>query len=297
MHEFEFHSPRTLEEACELLKKHNGTARVLAGGTDLIPDMYHHKIAPGHIINIKKIPGLNRITYDSSKGLTIGALTKFNEIIFSETVKNSYPILVELTSKIASHQIRNLATIGGNLCNAAPSADSAPSLIAMDSFVSIIGCEGKRRTLPLEKFFVGPGITALEPGEILTKIHIPPLKSCTGMTYIKHTTRRALEIAVVGVAVLVQLEKDTDKCNHARIVIGACASTPLRIRQAEEILVGKKIGEKDIEASAEAASKAVAPITDIRGSDYYRREIVKIQCKRALEEALPRAYSIKAVEA
>lgn len=297
MHDFEYHSPETLEEACKLLKKYNGRARILAGGTDLIPSMYHQELTPEHVINIKRIPHLNDITYDRSKGLTLGTLVKFNDIISSQTVQKHYPVLVEVSKQIASHQIRNLATVGGNLCNAAPSADSAPILIALDSYVMITGPEGKVHTLPLELFFTGPGETALALDEVMTQINIPPVKKRTGMTYIKHTTRKALEIAVVGVAALIQLDKNANKCISSRIVIAACAPTPLRVPEAEEILVGKKIDEQDIETSAQIASGAVRPITDVRAGAIYRRDMVKVQCKRALKEALLRAYNSSEIKA
>jgi carbon-monoxide dehydrogenase medium subunit len=288
MKDFEYHSPGTLEEACQLLKKYDGQARVLAGGTDLIPNMYHHEIAPEHVINIKGIPGLNFIANEESKGLVLGSLVNFNEIIYSPIIEKHYPILKEVSVKIATHQIRNLATIGGNLCNAAPSADSAPILIALDATVNLIGPGGKERTLLLEKFFSGAGETTLAPGEILIQIHIPLLKPRTGISYIKQTTRRALEIAVVGVAALIQLEKETEKCSSVRLVAGACAPTPLRVPAAEEILVNKKIADQDIEAAAQAASEAVKPITDVRASELYRKEMVRVQCKRALIEAMSR---------
>jgi carbon-monoxide dehydrogenase medium subunit len=294
MKDFEYHSPETLTEACKLLKKFYGSAHLLAGGTDLIPKMYHRMLSPEHVINLKRIPGLNKITLNASRGLTLGTLVKFNEIIYSVMIKKNYPILTEVSKMIASHQIRNLATIGGNLCNAAPSADSAPILIALGSNLTITGPGGKERNLSLEQFFKGPGSTALKPGEILTQIHIPPIKPNTGMVYIKQTTRKALEIAVVGVAGLVKLEKDTEKCAYARIVISACAPIPLRVIKAEEKLVDKNVGESALKAAAEAAAKAVRPITDIRACDVYRREMVRVQCKRALEEALSRAYSNKA---
>ena len=296
MFDFEYHSPGTMEEACLLLKKHDGQAQLLAGGTDLLPNIYNQKLAPEHVINIKRIPLLNDITFDESKGISLGTLVKFNEIIYSKTVQENFPVLVEVSKGIASHQIRNLATIGGNLCNAAPSADPAPILFALDSLLTITGPGGKARSLPLEQFFTGPGKTALAPAEILTRIHIPPLKKRTGMVYIKYSTRRALEIAVVGVAALIRLEKDTDKCRAARIVISACAPTPLRVHKAEEILTGKKISDRDLEASSQAAGKAVKPITDVRAGDTYRREMVRVQCKRALKEALSRAQSGKVAE-
>lgn len=292
MKDFEYHSPTTLKEACKLLKKYESKARVLAGGTDLLYDLYHREIAPDHVINIKRIPGLNSIKHDKKKGLILGPLVKFNELIYSEIINKSYPILAEVSKKIASHQIRNLATIGGNLSNAASSADASPILMALDSKVTITGPTGKKRTLPLEKFFTGPRETVLKAGEILTQIYVPPIKKHTGMFYKKYITRKALEIAVVGVAALIQLEKSSKKCSSARIVIGACAPTPLRVPKAEKILVGKKISADDIESAAQIASEASKPISDVRASDSYRKEMVKVQCKRVIKEALSRASSV-----
>jgi carbon-monoxide dehydrogenase medium subunit len=291
MKDFEYHSPPSLQEACELLKKYGGKARVLAGGTDLLYDLYHREIAPNHVINIKRIPDLNNIDYDKSKGLILGPLVNFNELIYSEIVKKHYPILAEVSKRIASHQIRNLATIGGNLCNAASSADSSPILMALDSEVTITGSTGNKQTLPLEKFFTGSRETVLKAGEILTQIHIPPIKERSGMFYKKYIIRQSLEIAVVGVAAFIQLEKGSEKCSSARIVIGACAPTPLRVFKAEKILVGKKISADDIEAAAKAASAAAKPISDVRASDSYRKEMVKVQCRRVIKEALARGNS------
>jgi carbon-monoxide dehydrogenase medium subunit len=261
---------------------------VLAGGTDLIPKMYHKQLKINHVINIKKIRKLNEISYDESRGLILGALVKFNELIYSETVQEHYPILSEVSNMVASHQIRNLATIGGNLCNAAPSADSAPILIALDSKVAIRGLNNKKRELPLEEFFVGPGESALKRGELLTQIQVPKIQPRTGVAYIKHTIRRGLEIAVVGVAGLIQLGGDSDKCFCARLVIGACAPTPLRIVKAEEKFTGNKLTEKNINQAAEIAAAEVKPISDVRARDEYRCEMVKVQCKHVLEEALAR---------
>ncbi len=289
MKDFEYHSPVTLREACKLLKKFKGKARVLAGGTDLLYDLHHRDIAPEHVIGIKRIPGLKKIGYDGSKGLTLGPLVTFNEIIYSKMIKKNYPTLVEVSKKVASHQIRNLATIGGNICNAASSADSSPILMALDSRVTITGAGGKKRTLPLEKFFAGPRMSVLAPEEILTMIHVPRIKPHTGMVYRKYIVRQALDIAVVGVAALIQLEKNSDACCSARIVIGACAPTPLRVVEAEKILIGKKIGMEEIDSAAKAASRAVQPISDVRASDSYRREMVRVHCRRAIEEAMARA--------
>jgi carbon-monoxide dehydrogenase medium subunit len=293
MKDFVYHNPQTLTEACELLKKYKGSGYALAGGTDIIPKIYHKQVVAEHLINLKNIPELNQIEYDPKTGLDLGALVKFNEIIYSEVIQKQYPILVEVCKQIASHQIRNLATIGGNLCNAAPSADSAPILIALDSVVEIVEPNEKSRTEKLEDFFTGPGSTSLKDGEILTKITIPPMDQqlglSLGMAYHKHGTRNALEIAVVGVAAMIQLKEGTDKCLSCRIVVGASAPTPIRIPKAEELLINSKITEPIIEKAAVEAQKAVKPISDVRASDEYRSEMAKVLCKRALELAFSRA--------
>ncbi len=289
MKDFEYHNPKTIKDACKILKKYKDTSYALAGGTDLIPKMYLHQLHPEHLVNLKNIPELNTISFDSESGLTIGALVKFNEIIYSELISKHYPILIEVSKGIASHQVRNLATIGGNLCNAAPSADSAPILISLDATVNITDINGKHRIMTLERFFTGPGITALKPGEILTHINIPIIKLHTGMAYIKQTTRKALEIAVVGVSGIIQLDGSLEKCVSARIVVGASAPTPIRIPDAENCIIGNKITEKILNVAAQKASAAAKPISDVRASEEYRREMVRVQTKRVLEEAFERA--------
>jgi carbon-monoxide dehydrogenase medium subunit len=286
MQDFEYHSPESLSEACKLMKEYKGTAQILAGGTDLIPNMYNKKYAPAHIINLKRVSELDEISYDRKNGLTIGPLVKLNDLIYSDIIRSNYPILRDVAKNMASHQIRNLATVGGNLCNAAPSADTAPILIALDSVAIITGPNDINHNLPLGQFFTGPGITVLKSGEILTGIKIPPIEPRTGMAYIKHSTRQALEIAVVGVAGLIRLESSNDKCSNARIVIAACAPTPLRVPAAEDLLIGKKPTEEALALAAKTASVAVKPITDVRACEAYRREMVRVQCKRMLEKAL-----------
>jgi carbon-monoxide dehydrogenase medium subunit len=289
MQDFEYHSPESISDACELLKEHNSSSQVLAGGTDLIPRLYHGDQAVEHIINIKNIPELSNISFDTSNGLELGPLVTLNDLIYSEVIRLNYPILSEIGKSMASHQIRNLATIGGNLCNAAPSADTAPILIALDAKVILTGPNNKTRNLSLEQFFTGPGQTAMEQGELLTSIHVPSIDPCSGMDYIKHGTRNALEIAVVGVAGLVKLDPKTEKCKDSRVVIASCAPTPLRIPSAEKVLNGQKLSDGSIAKAAKLAAENVKPITDVRACDTYRREMVQVQCRRVLENALAQA--------
>ncbi len=283
---FEYHEPSTLAEASSLLSQLGSDAIIYAGGTDIIPKIRYKRIFPAHLINIKKIPQLNEISYDEK--LTIGALGTFNDICFSKVVRDRFPVLVEVCEHIASHQVRNLATIGGNICNAAPSADSPPILIVYGAEVDVFHPTGSRTVL-LEEFFKGPGEVDLKDGEILTKIIIPEVLPNTGHAYIKHTIRKSLDIAIVCVAVSVTLDED-DKCTDARIVVGASAPVPLRTRDAEKYLIGTYLQLADVDRAGEAAVREIAPIDDVRGSAKYRREMTKINLKRAIELAKGRAH-------
>jgi len=278
---FEYHEPSILEEASRLVSELGDSAMIYAGGTDIIPKIRYKRIFPAHLINIKKIPQINEISYDNK--LSIGALATFNDICFSEVVQERYPILAEVCGHIASHQVRNLATIGGNICNAAPSADSPPILIVQNAKVELFHPTGSR-SIQLEKFFKGPGEVDLRDGEILSAIIIPKPLPNTGHAYIKHTIRKSLDIAIVGVAVSVTLN-DNGKCADARIVVGASAPIPLRTRDAEKYLIGTYLEPADVEAAGKAAASEIAPIDDVRGSRQYRIEMTKINLKRAVELA------------
>jgi carbon-monoxide dehydrogenase medium subunit len=180
--------------------------------------------------------------------------------------------------------VRNLATLGGNICNAAPSADSAPILIAMGAKVGIFSTAGERK-VPLEEFFKGPGATVLGPGEILTRVTVDKPAPGTGCGYVKHKIRETLEIAITGVAVAITVGDD-GTCREARVVVGACAPTPIRARKAEELLKGTRLGQDDLRKAGEAAASEIAPIDDVRGSADYRREMTAVSLERAVEKAL-----------
>lgn len=260
---------------------------VYAGGTDIIPKIRYKRLSPKALVNIKRIPGLDRIELNDH--LSIGTLTTFNDILFSGVINEKYPVIAEVCGHIASHQVRNLATIGGNICNAAPSADSAPILMVHNSQVEIFSASGTR-TMPLEDFFKGPGAVALGKGEILTRIIVPEPKENTGHAYIKHTVRRSLDIAIVGVAVGLTIDEE-GRCTGARVVVGASAPTPLRAVNAEEILTGTRLEPERIEEACKAASDEITPIDDVRGSAEYRREMTEVDLKRAVEMARRRALN------
>ncbi|MGQ9630400.1 MAG: FAD binding domain-containing protein [bacterium] len=278
---FEYFAPISLPEAISLLEDYGLEAKVLAGGTDLIVWMKRGILTPSYVIDLKRIPGIDYIRYDEAEGLRIGALTALADLASSPILRERYPAIAEAAESVGSPQVRNRATIGGNLCNASPSADLAPPLIALNATAKISGPRGER-TVPLEDFFTGPGKTVLTPAEVLTEVSLPAPPTGTGSAYIKHTIRRA-DIAIVGVAASLSPE------GRVCLALGAAAPTPIRAREAESLLGGREISEKLLGEAAERASAESLPISDIRASEWYRREIVKILTVRAVRRALERA--------
>jgi carbon-monoxide dehydrogenase medium subunit len=234
-------------------------------------------------VSLRDVPDLNAVEVDGDS-LKLGAGCTFNDIISSEHVNAHIPILAEVSRGIASHQVRNRATLGGNICNAAPSADSAPILMAMNAKCHIFSTSG-RREMPLEEFFRGPGATALNPGEILTYVTVGTPSPGSKFAYMKHKVRETLEIAITGVAVGLTATAD-GSCADARVVVGACAPVPLRITSAEKFLKGTKLEGPDIQRAAEAAAAAISPIDDVRGSAWYRREMTALCLRRAIGKAM-----------
>ena len=281
--EFEYFEPRTVKEAVELLTKYGGEAKILAGGTDLIVRMKQRFIEPKYIINIKKIKELNFIE-DRGDYLAIGAATKLREIEKSGIVKRKFEALYEAVRSMASVQIRNMATIGGNLCNASPAADTAPPLLVFEAKLKIVGPNGER-VVPINEFFLGPGKTVLKPNEILTEIQIPYQPEDTGSAFIK-IARVAMDLAKVNVAVALRTEGSIVK--WVRIALGAVAPTPIRAYKTEEFLVGKELNEETLKEAAEIVKTEVKPITDIRSTAEYRREVSGVIVKDALLRAYER---------
>lgn len=280
MRSFNHSTPTTLSEAVSLLAEYNGKAAVIAGGTDLLLKMKAGLRKPAVVVNIKRLSDLKCLTFDAANGLKLGALTTLRELARSPIVFEHYPVLARTAHIMASEQIRSLATVGGNLCNAAPSADLAPPLIALDASVSLIGPAGERR-LSLENFFTGPGKSVLQPGELLKEITLPPPVGKT--VYLKHSPRAYMDIAVVGVAVRIQMEGDRFACREARVVLGAVAPVPLRARQSEEILAGQALTEERILQAAKTAAQECSPIDDVRGAAWYRRRMVEVLVKRGIQ--------------
>jgi len=252
--------PKTLSEALLFLKKHNGAAKLIAGGTDLLPKMKRRELTPTYVIDLKGIADLNFIDYDTKKGLRVGATTTLSEVGESPVVREHYPILMETVSQMASIQIRNIATMGGNLCNAVPSADTAPPLIALGARLKLVGPKGERTVL-VEDFFAGPDETVLEPLELLTEVQIPPPRPGEAGTYLKHTIRAEMDLAVVGVAAYLALDPKNHICKEVRIALGAVGPTPIRAKKAEESLHGKPLSDELIEDAARE------PLSDLWSGD------------------------------
>lgn len=282
---FEYLEARTVGEACSLLKKYGDRAKIIAGGTDLLVSMKKRNITPWYIINIKNIPDLEYIQYDNEKGLKIGALTALESIESSPMIRERFFIVADAAHQIGSPQIRNWATIGGNLCNAAPSADMALPLIGLGAMVKIEGINGEK-VFPIEQFFIGPGINVLETGEILTEIQVPTSSLHTGGAYLKLPSRTSIDIAVVGVAVVLTLNSEHRRVLDARIVLGAVAPIPMRAHKAENIIKGKVIEEQLIVRAAQTAAEEARPISDIRGSAKYRKEMVRVLTNLVIRQAI-----------
>jgi len=281
---FEYHSPKSLGEAVELLERYGGEAVPLAGGTDLIVKMKQRLMEPRHVVNLKGIEGLEGIE-DGPDGMRIGALTKLRALERSGLIRERLPVLYDAVRALGSVQVRNMATLGGNLCNASPCADTAVALLVLDTVAHTVGPKGER-AVPLEGFFEGPGLTVLGPGDILTGVHVPRPRPGTGMSFVK-IGRTSLDIATISVAAALTLKDGSvDRC---RVALGSVAPTPLRVPNVESFLVGKSLTEGVLNEAGEMVSRAIRPITDIRGTAEYRREASKALTVDALTRAAGKA--------
>ncbi|GIK42598.1 MAG: dehydrogenase [Chloroflexota bacterium] len=279
---FEYVRPNSLGEAFRLLTEYGPKAKILAGGTDLLLAIRMGKATPRYLIDLSRLAELHGI-WATDTGITIGAMTKVREIEISSLLVKDYRILVEAASTLASVQIRHLATIGGNICNASPSADLVPALLVLDAQAEIAGPYG-RRTIPLVDFFQGPRQSVLKPTEVLVKLHVPCPAVRSGAVYIKHSLRRAMDLAFIGVANLVSATNGAP--DTIRIALGAVAPTPIRARQAEELVLGRgNLNPETIAEAARMAADEAKPIDDVRSSAWYRRRMVEVDTKRALTEA------------
>lgn len=281
--QFEYLAPKTIGEACNLLLELGSGAKAMAGATDLIPPMKDKVISPEYLVDLKNIPGMDYLEYDEKEGLKIGALTKLRDIEKSDVVKKHNPAVAHAAKGVASTQIRAKGTMAGNICNASPSCDTAPTLLAQGAKILVQG-PNKDRVIKIEDFFLGVKKTSLEPGEIVTGIVIPPLAENESAAYIKHAVRKAMDLAIIGVAVKIKVEDGI--CTDAKIALGAVATTPIRAPKAEEALIGKKLTDEVIVKASEEAMNSCNPISDIRASKEYRKDMVRVFTKRAIKQAM-----------
>jgi carbon-monoxide dehydrogenase medium subunit len=287
---FDYARPRSVREAVDLLAEKGDRARVLAGGTDLIVQMRVGRRQPELVVDIKDIPELNELTYDPEAGLTLGAAVPCYKIYGNAAVGHAYPGLIDAASLIGGTQIQGRASLGGNLCNAAPSADSVPAMIALKGTANIAGPRGTRQ-VAVEDFCTAPGRTVLQPNELLVSLHFPAPEPNSGAHYMRFIPRNEMDIAVAGAGVSVVLSNGTVK--EARVALASVAPTPLFVRQAGQALAGKAPNERNIQAAAELARDAAKPINDMRGTIEFRKHLCEVLTRRALNIAIERARANK----
>jgi CO/xanthine dehydrogenase FAD-binding subunit len=309
MKKFDYLRPQTLEEALSLLNQHGKKAKLIAGGTDVIVLIKQKAMMPEVLISLRGIPGLDQIRYNGS--LKIGTMVTHRDIEKSEVIRKEFSALTDAADVLGSIQIRNVATIGGNICTAAPSADTATPLLVLGTQVKIKSLS-EERTVPIEGFFTGPGETILKKGEMVTELIIPKPLPNTGSAYWKLQRRLALDLPILGVSVLLSLDKGTVSCSdmlcttspissilHAmekdeltckeiRIALGVAAPTPMRALKAENLMRGKKISDELLEEVANTASVEAQPRDSIRGEAWYRKDLIRILVKRMAMKSIER---------
>ena len=286
MIKFDYLEPTTLKKTFNLMDKHGDDARVIAGGTSLLIMMRQRLLVPKVVISLARIPKFDKIAYSAKDGLRIGAGARHRDIELSPIVKRHYPLLHETFRKVAQPRIRNMGTVGGNLAAGDPLTDPGASLIALDAKVELTSGKGQR-TLRLDEFFIDYYQTALAPGELLTEIHVPPPKR-PGWAHIKFTPRSVEDFATVGVALT--LSASNGVCEDVRLALNSVAPTIIHAKRAEQTLRGKTITDAALREMGEVAATEVDPMDDNRGSADYKREMVKVLVRRAVQEALQRLH-------
>ena len=286
MKAFDYVAPKTLSEAMTLLAQTG--ARPLVGGTDLLVQMKEGRRHYGLLVDLKGVPELTRLEYDPRHGLSIGAATSCTAIEEHPAVRLHYPALAAACAMIGSHQIQNRASLGGNLCNAAPSADGVPALIVLGGTAVISGPQGTRE-VAAETVPAGPGQTSLAPGELLVEMRVPVPGPRSGACYLRFVPREEMDIAVAGAGVWVQVDPTGTHFAAARICLASVAPVPLRVPEAEAALAGQEISEETVARAAALAAAAAKPISDVRGSADYRRHLVDVLMRRATMAALEEA--------
>jgi carbon-monoxide dehydrogenase medium subunit len=309
MKQFDYLKPKTLEEALSLLNQHGKKAKLIAGGTDVIVMIKQKTLSPDVLISLQGIPGLDQIQMDGT--LRIGAMVTHRALEKSELIRKEFSALADAVDCLGSIQIRNVATIGGNICTAAPSADTATPLLVLKAQVKMKSLS-EERMVPIEEFFTAPGETVLKKGEVVTELIVPKPPPNTGSAYWKHQRRLALDLPILGVSTLLTLnkkvvscsdllcttspissilhamEEDELTCNEVRIALGVAAPMPIRAIKAENLLRGKKVSDELLEEVAQTAAQEAQPRDTIRGEAWYRRDMIKVLVKRMAMKSIER---------
>lgn len=287
MRAFGYFAPTSLAEAVAVLDREGPGGRLLAGGTDLLVQAKERGSVPPYVVSLRDVGELGEISVDDFRGLRIGARVPLVDVAQHQAILHAYQSIAEGASLVGSLQIQNRGTLGGNVCNASPSADTVPPLIAFEGICAVYGPVGAR-VVPLENFFVGPGRTCLVEGEVLVAIELPKVQARTGSSYLRYTPRQEMDIAVVGVATTVRLDF-SGRCTHARIILGAVGPTPLRAVGAESCLIGHVLDDETVGTASQIAAEESRPISDQRGSASYRRHLVSVLAGRTIRTAYSRA--------
>jgi carbon-monoxide dehydrogenase medium subunit len=291
MKNFDYLEPRSVAEACALLKQHAGEVKVFAGGSHLTILMKQGLYQPKILVNIKKISELKGISYDTKEGLSIGALVTHREIETSALVRENFPVLCDAEREVANIRVRNVGTVGGNLASGEPLTDLSQIFIALDGKVKITGPSGDR-TLPIEELFVDFYTTSLAEDEILTHVVLPPLPARSGVEYIRFSSSSVVDKPSAGVAIRLTLDSGGETIQIACIVLGCVGATPVRARKAEALIAGKKLTPELTEEVGSIASQECSPTEDLRGSEQYKRAIVRTLVKRAAVKAYEEALTL-----
>ena len=284
----DFAAPKTLSEALELLASHGERARMIAGGTDILVQLRGGRYSADLLVDVKAIPELNQISYNPQTGLVLGAATPCYRIYQNQAVSSAYPGLIDAASLIGGIQIQGRATIGGNICNAAPSGDSIPPVIVLGGVCHIAGPNGNRQ-VPAEDFCTAPGRNALQPGELLVSINLPAPQADSGANYLRFIPRNEMDIAVAGVGSSVVLDASGQNFVSARIALASVAPRPVLARDAGDGLAGKPVSEAAIQEASEKAMADAVPINDMRGTIRQRIHLVGVLTRRTLNTAVRRA--------
>lgn len=288
---FDYFAPTSLDDAREILREGRGELKPFAGGTDVVIQLRRRVVHCRGLVNLKRIPRLGAWEYAAGRGLRVGACTPMRDLEVSGPVRERFPSLWEALRVIGSLQLRNLASVGGNLCNASPSADTAPPLIALGARVTLLNKGSAFETMPVEDFFSGPGACVLGPSGVLVAVDVPVAAGPVGDAFERFTPRSAMDIAIASAAAHVTLDAGRNRIQNVRIALGAVAPTPRRAPGVEEWLRDKEPTVENFNEAGKRAMGECSPIDDIRGSAAYRRELVRVLVKRVLQQSVARALA------